>query len=337
MRSKYLTVAVMACTALSPILSAPALAMPTQSPLPQFEGVELPGMQDQCDAIAASFDTGDGSHWRGEVDVDVGNATLVSGPTQVGDRTIVPGTLEGHGDLIPSDTYITGDPYRNGGSVNMFGDQWTSAAYWTNSRYDYTAEFDSTFAYSFSCNVYVEVYHPEVVYPKQGYYDVFDDGTGGDEEAIRRNCEAHTENTSAPWWGDPFSPGGRCQFVDTTPPPEPEFWDPEELFTTVAGDPILEDQTDTLAGHEENGGPFEVSGEVPIGKVVICISPANPSGGKKGVPGEWRAQNGYDGGSWTGPEAGCNTTWFDTGAKDGVSNLNENGTFISVPPAGTEI
>lgn len=333
MRSKYLTVAVMACTALSPILSAPALALPTESPVPQYDGQELAGMQDQCDAIAASYDTLNGDIWTGEVVVNPGNALLVSGPTEVpGTRVIDLDTVEGHGDLIPSDTYIEGDPYRNGGSVNMFGDQWASSAYWTNSRYDYTADFDSTFAYSFDCNISQEVFHPEVIYPLQGYYEVFDDGTGGDEDAIRANCEAHTANTSAPWWGDPFSPGGRCQFVDTTPPPEPEYHDPAVLIATVAGDPILEDQFDNLNGHEENGGPFEVSGEVPIGKVVVCISPANPSGGKKGVPGEWRAQNGYDGGSFTGPEAGCNTIWFDTGAKDGVSNLNENGTFISVPP-----
>ena len=54
--------------------------------------------------------------------------------------------------------------------------------------------------------------------------------------------------------------------------------------------------------------------------------------GKK-LPGAWRAQNGYSGGSFTGPDAGCNTTWYNTGAIPAApNNINfDSHNWVTIP------
>lgn len=90
---------------------------------------------------------------------------------------------------------------------------------------------------------------------------------------------------------------------------------------TVDGSPVTQNQTDTLDGFEANGGPITIGGDIVLGQVVVCISPTRN-------PGTWRVQNGYGG-------ANCNTNYFRT-APWGSGSRTRNGTYISVPPVGTQ-
>lgn len=329
MTRKIASLAAASAMVLASIASTAAWAVPTQEPLPQGpDAGTLADMQSQCDAIAASYDTGNGDVWTGEV--VLGGATLVSGPTETGPRTIDESSIELIGPYVPATSEIRGDPFRIGGSVNLFGDQWSTAGYWPDHSYNYTADFESTFRYDFSCNINFEKYYPaEVIHHRAvGVYVFNDDGTGGDEEAIRRNCEQQTDN-GQPWWGQLYIPNDnnpRCRFEGTPAYDEiiDEHYDPPILHATVAGTPVDQAQTDNLPGFEAHGGRIDVTGEFHIGQVVVCISPSTGGGnGKKGNPGEWRQQNGYTGDK-------CTTDWFKV-APWGAGTESSNGTYISVP------
>lgn len=126
--SKILMLAATCGYAISPIGAMVAFA--DSVPLPQADaasGVTLAAMQGQCDALALAHDTVNGDIWTGEV--VVGAVTLVSGPTEAGPRDIDDATIVGTGTYVPGNTEIRGDPFRIGGSVNMFGDQWSTAGY----------------------------------------------------------------------------------------------------------------------------------------------------------------------------------------------------------------
>ncbi|HET9817044.1 MAG TPA: hypothetical protein VFQ33_14905, partial [Xanthobacteraceae bacterium] len=86
---------------------------------------------------------------------------------------------------------------------------------------------------------------------------------------------------------------------------------------------VNQDQTDNLSGFEPNGPRVNVTAQYFVGKTVICISP-----GSKG--GSWRTQNGYGGGSLTGPAPGCNTPYFKI-APTNAGTTTSQGTFNSVP------
>jgi len=307
--------ALLAATALisasfSPFAITPAFADATQSPSPDGPDANTQAaMQTQCDALAAVHgpSTGDNDHWTGEV--VPGGATLISGPTEVsGSRAIEESSIVGVGTFVPSHPEIRGNPYRIGGSVNLFGDQWASAGYYPDSTYNYTADFTSTFAYAFSCNIQQAVYHPAG--PVQGYYTNPQDNSLGD-------CRGIT-NTNPNWGGDI----GACTW-NGTGPATPAYWDDPVTVETDAGIPVNQDETDSLSGFEPHGGPVQVTGDYFVGQVVVCISP-----GSKG--GSWRAQNGYSGGDWTGPAAGCNTSYFKA-APWGSGSTTSQGTFVSVP------
>src|SRR5690606_6380296 len=128
------------------------------------------------------------------------------------------------------------DPYRVGGSVNLFGEQHASSAYYDDSTYNFTADFDSTFAHAFSCNIYQEVYHAEqeIHHPAVGVYVIAGD-FGASEAAVRGNCAAFTaQGDQVPqpdWYGEPFHGGSpsnpHCRFEGEQAYDEiiPEFWD----------------------------------------------------------------------------------------------------------------
>jgi hypothetical protein len=297
----------------------------------------LDAMQAQCDALALVHGpaTGPNDHWSGEV-VE-GAVTLVAGPTEVaGTRVIDTSTIVGTGTFTPGTTYIEGAPFRVGGSVNLFGDQYATSGNWSDSTYYFTADFNSTFAHAFSCNIYQEVYHPGYVIPGhgvEGYYVIDDNDHGSDEDAIRANCEAFTAkgpDASQPWWGTDHA---FCKFVKTGDATDDETvdptWDDPALVGNEPGVAVNQDQTDTLTAFEDHGGPVQASGgPFHIGQVVVCISPSTTT--KKGVPGAWVAKNGYDGGDMVGPAAGCNTPYFKI-APWGAGTNTSNGTYISVP------
>ena len=322
--------AILAATALlsSTTMSTPAWADTIPTPDPDGPNATTQAAEEaQCDALAALHGpaTGDNDHWSGEV--VPGAATLIAGPTEVADTRVVdPDTIVGTGTFVPSILEIRGDPFRIGGSVNMFGDQWATAGYYPDSTFNYTADFNSMFAYAFSCNIYDAVYHPLVpgeehpAVPPEGCYT-----NPGHDTCIVGDHWCGNEETFH--WGHDF---GNCVFNKTkdgedayTDPDTPAYWDDPVLFDNEAGVPINQDETDSLYAFEDHGGPVQVTGEYHVGQVVICISP-----GSKG--GSWRVQNGYNGGSFTGPAAGCNTPYFKI-APTYHGSTTSNGTFTSVP------
>ncbi|MCT2560033.1 hypothetical protein N0B51_13700 [Tsuneonella sp. YG55] len=323
---KSIALVAMCATALSPILSAPAYADIVPDPVPEYLGEVFPEMTAQCDALADARDTGNGDEWSGEV--IPGNATLIAGPTEVGgSRVVDESTIQPLGDYVPSVKEIRGDPFRIGGSVNMFGDQWSSEGYYPHSTYFFEADFDSTFSYAASCAISRAVFHEgEPIHHRAvGVYVILDDYHGRDEEAVRRNCEQLRDN-GQDWWGDEFFPENspKCRFEGTPAYDEPgeDYLDPPVLVDTVALDPVPREQTVGMRAFEDFGEKITVVGEYHIGQVVICISPSTTSKNTQSTG--WRLQNGY-----TGPN--CTTDWFKNHAIWGAGTENSNGTFTSVP------
>ena len=325
---KSIALVAMCATALSPVLSTAAYA--DVIPVPPAAGPSaetLDAMADACALTAASYDTGNGDRWTGSV--VPGGATQVGTTDELdevaGSREIDVATIAHAGDYVPSTLEIRGDPFRIGGSVNMFGEQWSTAGYWTDSTYTFTADYTSTFSYAFTCDVSQEVYHPEEFvegHPLQGYY-IPESTDQGNEEAKQQSCNAFT--ALGPTWTHWGEDQGQCVFVMTAEATEdsytPEYFDAPVLFASLPGTPIEQDQVDTLTAFEDHGGPVEVTGEYYVGHTVVCISPSTTT--KKGVPGAWVLKNGYTGDK-------CTTAWF-TVAPWGAGTSTSQGTYISVP------
>lgn len=146
MNGKYVMIAAACATAMTPIGATIAWADTIPEPTADAaDSATLAAMETTCDALAATYDTGNGDIWAGNV--IEGAVTKVSGPTEVaGTRDIDESSIQHAGTYIPATLEIRGDPFRIGGSVNMFGDQWSTAGQWTDSTYNYTADFGSTFA-----------------------------------------------------------------------------------------------------------------------------------------------------------------------------------------------
>jgi len=313
--------AILAATAIlvgsfNPILAFPAFAAVTLvDPVPNPSGptqTTLDAMQTQCDALALAH----GSTWTGTLDESSITPTLVSGPTEKGTHSIddaIDGTLVGVG-FTPGSITIDGDPFRIGGSVNMFGLRVSHGGSFASSTYDFEGEFDTTYSYAFNCNMKESVHTLN-----QGYYVVADNAHGADEEAIRANCESFTgmanNDPRPPWWGMPED-HAFCHFIETAPAGDSDEDRPDE-----AGTPIEETQTDVLRAHEDAGEGYTIDDNVLLGQAVICISPSKT--GPKGVPGTWTKQNGYTGDK-------CTTAWFNV-APWGAGSQTSKGTYISVP------
>lgn len=314
MTSKFSALAAASGLIIASFGSSAAWADTIPQPMPQAaDGNTLSQMEAQCDALAMGYDNGNGDRWSGAV--VLGAATLIAGPTEIdGTRVIDESTIQHAGDYVPATLEIRGDPFRVGGSVNMFGDQWSTAGYWTDSTYFYDADFNSTFRFDFQCEISQEVYHPEVHTPVQGHYV----NNGTNPSGGQGSCAGLSP--ANPHWGQDI---GNCTFIKTGDAvDQDEYWDPPVVVATLAGTPVDQEQTDNLRAFEDHGGPVQVTGEFKIGKVVICISPSGPT--KKGNPGEWRQQNGYTGDK-------CTTDWFQNHAVWGSGTDSSNGTYISVP------
>jgi hypothetical protein len=295
------------------ILAGPAFgAVVVSTPAPTGpDTATLAAMQTQCDTLAAAH----GTNWTGTRDDSSFVPTYVSGPTEVGTHSIadaVSGTLVGAGTFTPAHTDILGDPYRNGGSVNMFGIKEAIGGHYSASQYDFYGDFNTVYSYAFNCNMSMSV-----TSPIEGYYEVADDAPGESADAIKQNCVAFTAlgpDASQPWWGTDHA---FCHFVQTGGGTPEDVTEPDE-----AGTPIQESQTDNLLAHENYGEGFDTSETLLIGQVVVCISPSKT--GTK-LPGAWVKQNGYTGDK-------CTTTWYNGGAKVGVPNLNTgSNNWVTVP------
>lgn len=303
--------ALLAATAIlsSAIVNTPANAAVTVLDTVTAAGADtatLAAMQGQCTAQAAAH----GTAWHGTLDEGSIQATWVSGPTEVGTHTFAAdgvGDQTGAGTFTPAHTDILGDPYRIGGSVNMFGIQEAVGGSYSASSYDFNGTFSSTYAYSFDCEMSETVH-----VPVQGYY-VVDPSAPGDSATNRGNCDAFTAlgpDASQPWWG---TNQAFCDFVTTVAAHDEDQDRPDE-----AGTPVNQDQTDTLLAHEDNGEGFSTSDTLLIGQVAVCISPSKPTPG-----GTWKTQNGYTG-------SDCTTTYFNS-APWGAGSQDSNGTYVSVP------
>ena len=318
----------------TPLMTTPAFATATGTPTPDgANSASAADMQTQCSALAAAQDQHNGDIWTGAVDPTSVVGTLVAGSTteDAGTRVIDQSSIQPTGTYVPSHLEIRGNPYKIGGSVNMFGDQWATAGYYPGSTYNYTANFDSNFTYAFNCIISDAVFHAaytDPAVPMQGYYTV-DPQAPGNSETNRENCDAFTAlgaNDPRPdWWGTYHA---WCDFVKTADAIPPVFHPaynspPVVVGTPQPGTPETQTETDTLPGFEPNGPILYVTGDYFVGQTVICISP-----GSKG--GTWTAKNGYSGGSPTGPAAGCNTPYFKI-APTNAGTTQSQGTFTSVP------
>lgn len=259
----------------------------------------LGAMQDQCDALADAH-VGD---WTGEVDLGSISPSYVSGPTEVGTHSIddAIGDPVGAGTFTPAHVEVLGNPYRVGGSVNMFGVLQSVGGRYSASQYDFYGDFESTYAYAFNCTMTETVQTPAT-----GAH--FWQGVPGSEEDQQNACVAITATGN--FVGEDV---GQCIWVELTPPGEEEEARPDE-----AGIPVNQTQTDNLLAHEDFGEGFDTDETLLIGQAVICISPKKPTPG-----GTWQTHNGYTG-------SNCNTNYFNS-APWGAGSQDSNGTYISVP------
>jgi hypothetical protein len=299
-----------------PVLNGSALAAATiLDPLPDPQGPSAAteaAMEAQCDALALNH--GALPDWEGELDQGSITSEIVAGPTEVGTHTFASdgvGEQHGAGIFTPAHIEFTGDPYRNGGSVNMWANADSVGGHYSASTYDFEGEFETTFRYSFDCTI-TETVHV----PVDGHY-IIEPEDQGNEEQGQQSCDAFT--ALGPTWEHWGTDHAQCDFVVD------EAAHDDEVVTTEAGDPIDETQTDTLLAHEDAGEGFDITETVSIGKVLVCISPTTSAQLKKGAPGTWVAMHGYSGEK-------CTTLWYNTGATAGVSNLNTgSNNAVTVP------
>lgn len=333
---KFFAVMAMCGTMLAPMLGSAANAAITPPTAPTADGANsdtLALMESQCDAAAATYASGNDRYSAAVVE---GASSLVSGPTEIGTHSIndAIGDPVGAGTFTPAHLEITGNPYRNGGSVNMFGVQRSVGGRYSASQYDFMGNFQTLFAYAYSCTILKETYHPAVQSARRGHWIVHPDFSGN-EEAATNNCNAfNAVLPGGPSNGHPTDQAN-CQYiVDEEAFETPEYWDPAVVVAAgVPGGAINQNQDDELQARENNGEGFDTSETLTIGQVVVCISPSK-SGTK--LPGAWTAQNGYSGGTMgaaaTGATPGCSTAWYNNGATAGVHNLNDGShNVVTVP------
>lgn len=320
---KSIALVAMCATALSPVLSTAAYADTVPAVTANSaDGSTVAAMGSTCDLVATGYEVGNDDRWSADIVVGAVSQVGTTDETDevLGTRDVIESSIMHAGTYVPSTLEIRGDPFRNGGSVNMFGNQWSTAGYWTDSTYNFTADYDSTFAHAFSCAISQEVYHPPVLIPGHGVigHYVVDPDANGNEEAKQNSCNAfNAQGTSFEHYGEDH---GQCLFVVDEEATEDsyteEYYDAPALVATLPQTAIEQDQTDTLTSFEDHGGPVQVTGELFVGKAVICISP-----GSKG--GAWRVQNGYTG-------TKCTTDWFKV-APTPQGSTTSNGTYTSVP------
>ena len=303
--------ALMSATALlsSTIMSTTAFAFTSgtadiEDPSPA--GITDADAQAVCDTLASAH----GSAWTGTLDTSSIQGSITSGPTANGDRTMVGTATAGDGAVqIGESIQVYTDPFRIGGSVNMFGMAHVVAAHWSFSQYDFTQPFTWQSTYTFTCDM-----SESVPTPALGVHNWTGPEQAGDP-AI-----AACEGDKNPHVYD--DRGANCEWVETIPAgTEEQPRDPEQ------GSIGPVNEGGTLNGHENMGPPIPVDDgqiDLPDVQVVVCISPSKT--GTK-LPGAWTAKNGYTGSL-------CTTTWYNGGAvtSSPYSNINSNSNNIVTIP-----
>lgn len=338
----------MSATALisASLISSSALAAVTNIGTATAVGANsttLLAMQAQCAAIA----TGLGTDYSGALDPLSITNSPVGGPTEAGtegNRTLTSDKTPGlTATYTPAHKEIAGDPYRNGGSVNMFGVQQSVGGAYSTSQYDFTASFNSTFAYGFNCTITQTIHHHDLVTPAvpptpgTGHHYRMDGNTHA-QNCVQMDIRGDHFGETGPGPGpddpdyDPNdkSEGGTCLWAWDTPPTpgSPAVYHDYDttVVTNPAGVPVNQDQSETLSAHETDGAGYSDSATVTLGQVVVCISPTK-------LPGTWKAQNGYTG-------IKCTTAWYSgktpydltNYAGTNVPNLNDGShNMVTVP------
>ena len=275
----------------------------------------LPAGLDPADAQAVCNDLADahGAAWTGTLDASSIHGSITTGPTATGERNIDESSVApGDGAVqIGESIQVYTDPFRIGGSVNMFGMAHVVAAHWDFSQYDFTQAFAWQSTYTFTCDM-----SEEVPTPALGVHNWTGPVQAGDP-AI-----AACEGDKNPHVFD--DRGANCEWVQTIPAgtvDQPR--DPEQ------GSIGPVDEGGTLSGHESHGGSIPVDPDqvdLPDIQVVVCISPSTSS--KKTAANGWAKKNGYNGDK-------CTTTWYNSGAMnqpDPYSNLNTGSNNIVTIP-----
>jgi hypothetical protein len=304
---KAAAVSALLCTS---ILSTPAFADFTDGTA-DITGEAPAGITDAaaqavCTNLAAAHTP---AVYTGTLEPGSIEGAITTPPTSDGPRTDQI-NLTGTGDQIPETVQVHGDPFRIGGSVNMFGFASVEAAHWTDSTYDFMQHFVWQSTYTFTCNMAEIV--PVGTHTWLGLPDT----------TAQSNCEGDKN----PHPTD--DRGANCPWTQTGT----EAQDRTDEQGAIG--PVNEGGT--LSGHENSGGPIPVDPnqiDLPDVQVVVCISPSTTT---KKLPGAWTAKNGYSGGSSVQGEAGCNTGWYNGGAKIQPSpydNLNTGSNNIVTIPA----
>jgi hypothetical protein len=306
--------AIIAATALlsSTIMSTPASAFTfadgtatIDDPVPA--GITDAAAQAVCDAKASAH----GTAWTGTLEPGSIDGTITGGPTADGARSAPTNVEPGDGAVqIGESIQVATDPYRIGGSVNMFGMAHVVAAHWDFSQYDFTQPFTWQSTYTFTCNMTEAVPTPAV-----GVHNWTGPLTAGDPaiEACEGDKNPHVYDDR----------GANCEWVQTIPAGTEDEPRADE-YGTIG--PVNEGGT--LNGHENHGASIPVDPDqvdLPDRQVVVCISPSTVT---KKLPGAWTQKNGYTG-------TLCTTTWYNTGAVTGspYTNINSGSNNVVTIPA----
>jgi len=338
---RFFTAAVMASTALSLVVGSAAFAaVVLDDPTPPaatpsaLTSADLVTAQGVCDAIALPYDTDGSGPNTARAEVIEEGATYVSGPTEVGSHSkgdaigdITPGL---GATFSPAAPQITGDPYRKGGSVNMFGLLQSPGGTYSTSNYKFEGQFSTTYAHPYTCDVYKRELGDPVTVPG-GYYV----NNGGN---VCRGIVPTNPNWGEPQVSDNEGAGmgmgepKSCTFVPEGPPIviAPGVLGDEELVGNFPGGSINQTQTDTLLATETQGESYFDATPVTLGEPVICISPS--STGKK-LPGAWVKKDIYTGTKCTGAWYFGTTPYnLSNYAGTNVPNLNDGShNIVTVP------
>ncbi len=326
---KLAMMAALCASSLSPMMVAPAMAV-TANPTTSA------GMTATCAALVnAAATLHDGTPVWSTAVVNVVDTELAPVVTE----TEIPGTRAVYGTPTYGGVSIVTEPFRTGGSVNMFADQAATTRTYPGTTFQFDRITSINTNYSFGCELTekTEFWTPPVIIPgtpMRGHFINcdFGNGQGNDNSGVcdevgqpQGACAAHNaQGSSSPFWGMDFE---QCKWIlDAPEVPElviPGFWtDGPDLVTVISGQTASQNDTTTengLIGTDPT--PVTQIGNWFVGKVVVCISPSKTV--KGGVPGAWQNHNGYTG-------TKCNTAYFNV-APWGGGSQDSNGTYISVP------
>jgi hypothetical protein len=151
-----LKLAVLGCSALALTISSAANAFTLgtadiDDPVPTGASAATEVlMQAACTAKAAAH----GSNWSGTLDASsIDDGTYNSGSAASAGAQISKDNFQGIGNPIPTQVVVATNPFRNGGSVNMFGMAHVVAAHYADSTYDFQQSFTWSSTYTFTCDM----------------------------------------------------------------------------------------------------------------------------------------------------------------------------------------